>query len=633
MTDTEIKQLLEQSLEGGDILLVVPPFSSYTPALGPHILQKIAQQKGFKTEILYLDLLLAAVVGFDLSKKLGGLELFQYWTMLNERLFSRKAYGMPALGHTPELIHNEAESTQGSGEDNISFFSKEQDIDYQYFFEVEKSCFRFIEVVGEFIAELPYKILGCTINIGQTNASVALINEVKKLKPEVIGIVGGPNCKGDLAEGIASLSNQINFIFSDESEDTFSTFLDNFAHNNLPTTTTIYEGQPVADLDTIPLPDYKDYLNQFKLFLQDTDQDSPYLFYETGRGCVWGKKSKCSFCSRVFDGIPTRQKSAKKVLSDLKELKKMYPGKVIFITDDHMPLSYFDELLPTLEKEPDVPVICYYILSNVTLDQLIALKKANVTQINPGIEAFSTSLLKLIRKGTTGRNGLLLLRNARSVGLVTSWNLLWGMPKDTIKPYEDYLEVLPLIHHFQPPVTFTRVHFERFSVYYERPEDFGIKELLPYKAYKMGFPEYANIDKLAFGLMADYHSESIENPDVMAKINAEIEAWKKNFSSTILVIEKDVEGYKIHDHRKNIGRSTSFVVSEELANDIMTAKSYPQNKSHYTDWAIEQKLGVVMDGWYIPLIIAKPALLKAFENKSRGKKMNPYQKELGVLTD
>lgn len=628
-TIDDVHELLSNTLKGGDILFVVPPFSSYTPSLGVHLLQNIAQEKNYKVEILYLDLLLASIIGFELSKTLGGLDLFQYWSMLNERLFARKAYGLPALGHRPELITNEELSARGERE-HISFFTRNNEANLDFFYEIEQTCFDFIDKVSEFIAAQSYGMIAYTVNLGQTNCSIALMNEIKKLQPEVVTIVGGANCKGDMSEGMLSLSQHIDYVFSDESEDTFTTFLDNYRTGSLPKRRTIFAGKPIKSLDQMPLPDYQSYIKQFTLFLKDASLTPPYLFYETSRGCVWGKKSKCAFCSRVFDGIPVRHKSPEKVLSDLQALHELYPDKTIFITDDHMPLPYYNELLPKLSEQSNTPKVCYYLLSNVNLKQMMALKAANIDQINPGLEAMSTRLLKLLRKGTPGRNTVLFLRNARSVGIQTHWNFLWGIPKDTIEPYETYLEILPLIHHFQPPVTFNRIHLERHSVYYEDPDSFGIQNMQPYEVYHMIFPSWANLDKLAFAFMGEYPSESLEQKEVIEKIDAEINAWRDNWNTTLLVIEKHAKGYKIYDYRGNIGKKEQYVIDEKTAIDVMNPRRYKAKTNRNIDWAIEQKLGIVLDEWYVPLIIAKPKLLLEFEEKGAVPDSHTYVETLDL---
>ena len=86
----EIKALIPSVLDRGDVLLVVPPFGSTTSSLlGPHILQAFAAAHGYNVDILYLNNLLAAVIGVKDYEKIAFAPF--YW-MLGERLFARSAY-------------------------------------------------------------------------------------------------------------------------------------------------------------------------------------------------------------------------------------------------------------------------------------------------------------------------------------------------------------------------------------------------------------------------------------------------------------------------------------------------------------------------------------------------------------
>ncbi len=98
---TDIKKHILAVLPRGDILFIVPPFvNARTPIIGPHILQTIARKLGFKTDILYVKLLLASIIGNDLYESIS---FGQPFRMLGERLFARSAYGLPPLGKSPEL--------------------------------------------------------------------------------------------------------------------------------------------------------------------------------------------------------------------------------------------------------------------------------------------------------------------------------------------------------------------------------------------------------------------------------------------------------------------------------------------------------------------------------------------------
>ena len=67
-----------------------------------------------------------------------------------------------------------------------------------------------------------------------------------------------------------------------------------------------------------------------------------------------------------------------------------------------MPRSYFKTLLPRLPTELPGIQVFYEQKSNLTLDQVEALRKAGVCDIQPGIEALSSALLTRMRQGRDG---------------------------------------------------------------------------------------------------------------------------------------------------------------------------------------------------------------------------------------
>ncbi len=606
----DVKEKITTVLKAKDILFIVPPFTTNSPSIGPHILQAIAREKGYHADILYLNLLLASIIGFQLSEKLGTSELFQYWSMLNERLFARSAYGLASLGKHPEHCSNEAMSVSGNLNNHRKMDYDENDLDINQFWKVEEICKEFVEIVVQLIASMSYKIVGFTCRMGQTNSSIAVINGIKQNRPEIITIIGGSNCQNEMAEGIASLTKNLDYVFSGESEISFADFLDSFSKKQLPNDP-IIKGEILQDLDNLPLLDYSSYFRQMKHFFEDQTTDIKFIWHETSRGCWWGQRKKCNFCSRNNESLKFRSKSPNKVLEELSFIKDQYPNIDVAMTDNIMPFSYYKELLPILSEKKDFPNIClYYTKANLKLKHLIHLKTAHVKQIIPGMESLSTDLLKLINKGVTARENLLLLRNAYSVGINLFWFMLWGVPGDKAAHYREILRVLPYIRHLQPPAKFFCVHIERFSVYFDNQEFFNINNLKPWEVYKNIYPQWADIHKLAFNFVADYPSEAYEHPELIQKIVTELAIWKKTWKDSKLMMFPVATHYMIYDKRTG-ANETNHILDYSQAKDIMKYSPYTESKNQ--QWAVEEKLGLIVDSHYVPLVTTTPELLLQFE--------------------
>jgi ribosomal peptide maturation radical SAM protein 1 len=564
-------------------------------------------------DILHLNLLLASVIGPDLYERVSYGQPFR---MLGERLFARSAYGLPPLGKSPELCLEPVASVFGNHreyplEEFEYKYSHPSDFDPDTFFAVEEICKSFIEEVSRIITSLHYKIIGCSTNWEQNNCCAALFNGIKRISPDTVTLIGGANCEGQMAEGIASLTDSIDYIFSGEGETAFADFLEKYSSGN-PPSRRILVGKPVNRLDGIPLPGYESFIIQRKCFLEENAPAEWQIGYETSRGCWWGK---CYFCG--LNGMERgsfRQKDVKKVLADLEETHRHYPDRNIALLDKVIPVSYQKELLPALSEKKDFSPMGCELRPDLSLKDLVHLKNAKIYGIKTGIEALSTGLLKLMNKGVSAWQNILLLRNSASLGIYVGWNLLWGFPGDRASYYEETLNILPLIRHCCPPEVFRHICIDRFSKYFEEPYRFRIGSLRPWAVYNMVYPGWAEVNKLAYRFIGDYPCAAHDNPELIREIAREVTLWKEQWETSSLAMVPFSGFYMIYDKRDRNGKSKTHVVDYNRAQEIMTCRVYNvYNESGNIKWAVEQKLGLVVDSRYVPLVTAAPELLLTFE--------------------
>lgn len=612
LATSNLGDAIASALPGGDILLVVPPFvTGKTPILGPHILESISRAQGYTAHVLYLNLALASVIGLEQHERISYGQPF--W-MLGERLFARSAHGLPPLGRSPELCTDPAGAVFGrDGANRFEAFEYKylnaSDFDLDLYTELEETCFSFIREAVRTLASLGYKMVGCSANWEQNNAGIALLNGIKDQCPGILTLMGGSNCEGDMALGMASLSDRIDYIFSGEGEIIFTRFLEDYKAGCLSGDRILY-GTPLTDLDRLELPEYQSYVDQRALFLPE-ETGAWSVGYETSRGCWWGK---CHFCGlNGVDRGTFRKKAVEKTFADLEDIHRQYPGRSVIMADKVMPRSYQKELLPVLaEKKDGLPDLSYEQRPNLSLEEIIHLDNANVITIKPGIESLSNGLLALMNKGIRVRHNLLLLRNAAALGIYVDWNMLWGFPGDKAEHYEETLEILPLIHHFCPPAVFRHICIDRFSPYFETPEKFGITNIRPWAVYGMPYPDHADVEKLAYRFMGDYACEAHENLHLIRAIAAELSQWKQNWKKVqLILVPFGSDLMMIYDNRPFNGDTVTHTVSHEQAAAVMTCGKY--TASGHQAWAVEQRLGVVSGDWYVPLVTASADLLQTFE--------------------
>ena len=621
-----------------EILVVVPPFAfANIASLGAHILQARAREMGFRMGILYANLHYAAAIGHYATLLRAPREI-----LAGERLFAATAYGVPPLGYDAgELMNPNAlvgSANQDSRGQQRAYAA--QRIDLTLLRELETHIGGWVDEVAAAIAAHDFKVVGCTTMFEQTAASVALLNRIKRLRPEIVTIIGGPNCEDVMAEGIASLSQHIDYIFSGESETTFIEFLQSLFAGETPVER-IIRGTPLQDLDSLPTPDFKNYYEQLDYYLPEVTKkpEKIEIAYETSRGCWWGQKHHCSFCGLNGQGIKFRAKSPQKALAEIEMLLAAYPypRHLVQMTDNIMPYAFFKTLLPQLQQvAAQTPTLRIYYeqKANLSLEQIQALMAAGISHIQPGIEALSTSLLRRMNKGTTAAQNIALLRYARAVGMAIDWNILWGFPGDQRQEYEETLLLIRLIHHLQPPISSHHLRIDRFSPYFEFPEEYGISNLRPLPSYAQIMPPHVDVGQIAYHFTADYASFSHSKPVVIHEIEEELSAWRLAWDEqqthvmlffgkfrlkelpVLAVIAQPDGTFLLRDTRGLSGTEELSELTYEQASVALAPRRYESTPA--IEWAIARKVGIVLDKHqYIPLATAKPELLHLFEAEAQ----------------
>src|SRR5262249_31320275 len=134
--------------------------------------------------------------------------------------------------------------------------------------------------------------------------------------------------------------------------------------------------------------------------------------------------------------------------------------------------QYFSSLLPMLVERGIKLDLFYEMKANIKEEQVALLQAAGVTRIQPGIESFSTSLLKAMRKGVRAIQNVQLLKWCAEYQISPEWNFLWGFPGEMAKDYLDVVSLIKKVRHYKPPNGIGRLRLDRFSPYFENSKEF-----------------------------------------------------------------------------------------------------------------------------------------------------------------
>jgi len=601
---------------GLNALIVVPPFCElHYPALGAHTVQACARAAGFEVRVFYANIHFAAMIGVAAYSK--ACRAFR-GTFVGERLFARTAYGVAALGaHADEMYRVErllggtiGRTVYGDDtEDTIELLRDLRD--------VEARVPEWVDAVGARIAELGLAVVGATSTFEQTAPAIALLKAVKRRQPDTIVIIGGANCEGEMAEGILELAPFVDHVFSGESETSFPAFLSAVQRGDRPKDRVLV-GSPCRRLDAIPQLDYDEYFTQRAEHLSRQQQealDDTCLPYETSRGCWWGEKHHCTFCGLNGEGMAFRTRSVDGTIEGLRALTARYDTTKIMMADNIMPYSFFSTLVPRLGTELPGISIFYEQKANVTRERLVALKKAGIDMIQPGIEALSTDLLRLMKKGVSAAQNVNLLRDARGLNVSLVWNLLWGFPNDKRRHYEETMATLPLLGHLQPPGGFWPVMIDRFCPYFQSPAAFAISNIRPLPGYFDILPSGVSVAKVAYHFLGDFESAAYEEPELLRDIQSSIERWRAAWMSDRRPELRlgEYRGSFILVDTRGLPETEPFeLLDEEEASFLIAARPY--NGGTHQRSLIDRKRALRIDDWFVPLAVIDQQTLELLQH-------------------
>jgi len=409
-------------------------------------------------------------------------------------------------------------------------------------------------------------IVGLTSMFMQNAANLALARRIKDRKREVIIVMGGANCETVMGREMSKRFDVIDYTFSGPALMSFQKFvgslleeprrspkgirgvfakakaiavdaLGEMMSDDIADTAESFENSALIG-EELPIQacvslDYDSFLESHEKFFKAPAAGVALLF-ETSRGCWWGEKAHCTFCGLNGTGMSYRAMTSDSALQHINEIIDRYGDRVKYYScvDNIMPREYIPGIFAKISLRPDITIF-YEVKADLTAEDMEILSKAQVKEIQPGIEALATSTLKLMRKGTSVFGNIRFLQNSRIYGIRIGWNLLIGFPGEEESVYEKYYRDIPLLHHLQPPSGVFSVRFDRYSPYFTHPEKYHL-DLHPLDYYSFVYPfDEGVISRIAY-FFSDHNFDApyiINSSKWLTRLEQRIQAWKELWSA------------------------------------------------------------------------------------------------------
>lgn len=384
-----------------------------------------------------------------------------------------------------------------------------------------------------------YKLVGFTSTFDQNVASLTMAKLIKDLYPEVTIVFGGANFDGEMGLEHFRAFPFIDHVVVGEGEESFLPLVRRILDGkteDYPNGVIYLEGEKVmltpnaalfSDFAKTGPPDYDDYYHLLAELGHKAQGFERILLYEGSRGCWWGEKHHCTFCGLNAQSMKFRAKKPEQVLTEIADLSRRYDAVRFRLVDNIIDMTYIEGLFGKLAAEHCDLDVFIETKSNLQKHQIKTLAAGGVKCMQPGLESLSLNQLRAMDKGATPMQNIICLKWSLYYHVTVLWNILLGFPGETNEDYQRQLDLIPSLLHFQPPEATGKFWLQRFSPYFTRPHEYGIRIAGPGMAYEYVYDaRQLDLKKIAYDFEYELDSWQVD-PQLYEELVVAIGSWQR----------------------------------------------------------------------------------------------------------
>ena len=537
--------------DGAQIALVNMPFSySKYPSIQLGTLSALLKSQGLPVDCHHLNVRFAHKIGVPLYEM-----ICEKRALFGEWLFSYLLFrDNPKRAEYPRVFKPVFEQIAQQSGRPIGFFEE----------MATRMAPQFLTGALTAIDWGQYALVGFTSTFDQNVASLTMAKLIKELYPSVIIVFGGANYDGEMGMEYFRAFPFIDHVVVGEGEEVFPQLVRHVLggrRGSLPAGVTARQGDKTlftpnqalfTDFAKTGPPDYDDYYHLLAELGEAAQGLDRILLYEGSRGCWWGEKHHCTFCGLNASSMKFRSKSPEQVAKEMTYLSHRYDTARFRLVDNIIEMKYVDEVFGKFAAEHCDLDVFIETKSNLQKSQIRTLAVGGVKCMQPGLESLSLTQLKAMDKGVTPMQNIICLKWSFYYRVTVSWNVLLGFPGETNEDYLRQINLIPSLLHLQPPEATGKFWLERFSPYFTRPQEYGVRITGPGTAYEYVYDaRQVDVKKIAYDFEYELDDWPVD-PHVYQELVSAIEVWQRMHQSSdrpFLYYSKALNYVTVYDGR------------------------------------------------------------------------------------
>ncbi len=394
-------------------------------------------------------------------------------------------------------------------------------------------------------------LVGFSICLCQLTSSLYFMKRVKKAFPRLPVVAGGSMFSGDHSRALLKMFPEVDFVINGEGEVPLTELIghlrDAESMDDLPpisgvvtrrgdNTARLASLNQLTNLSVLPPPDYDDYFSLVNTFAPGRTF-FPTLPAEISRGCWWrstkdstdekGEKG-CSFCNLNLQWEGYRSKEVAQVVSEVDHLTRRYRTLSISFVDNLLPLKHSEEFFHRLAGLKKDLSLFGEIRATTPRKVLQAMKAAGIGEVQVGIEALSTRLLKRLRKGVTAIQNMQIMKDCEELGISNTSNLIIRFPGSDFQDVAETLRSLEFAFPFRP-LKCVPFQLGLGSPVWRERETFGLKSVSNHRHYGILFPE--RLCRSMPFMIQSYRGDVGYQKQLWRPVINKVLAWKKGYNA------------------------------------------------------------------------------------------------------
>lgn len=349
-----------------------------------------------------------------------------------------------------------------------------------------------------------FGLVGASASLCQLTATLYVLREIKRRVPGAVTVVGGSTLAGSGSMGLFEAFPEIDVLVKGEGELPLARLVGHFRDGGgieslgpapgIATRTHPDEDSDapfcqMTDLADLPTPDYSAYFRSLQE-LPPARRFFPTLPVEISRGCWWrrpredGDESGCAFCNLNLQWSGYRMKTEKQAAADVARLTKRHQLLSVSFMDNALPADRSEAIFAHLAALGMDLDLFGEIRAGASRDTLRNLAAAGLREVQIGIEALSTNLLKKLNKGTTAIQNLEIMKWCEELGIKSNSNLISQFPGSSDEDVAETLRAIAAARNFRP-LRYVRFWLGTGSPVWQDPRRYGIRAVFNHPNYRV----------------------------------------------------------------------------------------------------------------------------------------------------